>query len=188
MKTAGLYLRLMHVCQMVLCSYGAYQSYIAITKLLKYEETSKKLAKWSSEAEHQLHKTRTTQASGALAVRPPLIHTPVQHRSCTEPIPFQILASLLAATTLAAAGPMLPPYARFTASPVLLVTVLFARGHIKNFWAPGDSKTVGTRLPLPNMEDYNEAQRRTEELLMTLEYLEYSWVASSFVAGMVGYS
>lgn len=66
--------------------------------------------------------------------------------------------------------------------------MLFARGHIKNYWAPGDGKTVGTRIPLPNMEDYNEAQRRTQELLKTLEYLEYGWVGCSFVAGMLGYS
>lgn len=68
MKTTTLYLQLMHVCQAILCGYGAYQSYVAITNLRKYEETTKKLAKWSSTAEEQLHKTRTTQASGALAV------------------------------------------------------------------------------------------------------------------------
>ncbi|KAK4550671.1 hypothetical protein LTR36_000250 [Oleoguttula mirabilis] len=166
MAAPGVYLRLIHVSQMVLSSYGAFQSYVAITNLRKYEETTKKLAEWSSEVEHQLHKTRTTQASGAIA----------------------ILASFAASTVLAVVGPSLPAWARFTASPALLIGVLFARGHIKNYWAPGDKKTVGTRIPLPNMGDYNEAQRQTEKLLQTLEYLEYSWVASSFVAGMLGYS
>jgi hypothetical protein len=77
----------------------------------------------------------------------------------------------------------------------MLVLVLFARGHIKNYWSPeGDKKsdngkpTAGVRVPLPNMEDYNEALRKTEELLQILEYLEYSWVATSFISGMVGYS
>jgi len=31
------------------------------------------------------------------------------------------------------------------------------------------------------MEDYNEAQRRTEELLKTLEWLQWSWVVGSVV-------
>lgn len=66
--------------------------------------------------------------------------------------------------------------------------VLFARGHIKNFWAPSDGKTVGMNVPLPNMEDYNQAQRATQDLLRTLEWLEYSWVGSSFVVGVLGFS
>lgn len=64
------FVQLMHVCQVVLSTWGGYQSYIAVVNLQKYEETSEKLAKWSNEAARQLHKTRTTQTSGALAVRP----------------------------------------------------------------------------------------------------------------------
>lgn len=183
-KTATLYLQLMHVSQAVLCCYGAYQSYIAITNLRKYEETTKKLAKWSGTAEEQLHKTRTTQTSGALAVS--LSYLPF--RELIHADAPQILASLVGSVTLAAGGSYLPSWVRFGASPTLLVAVLFARGHIKNYWAPTDGKTVGTRIPLPNLEDYNEAQRKTEDLLQTLEYLEYGWVATSFVAGMIGYS
>ncbi|KAK5133354.1 hypothetical protein LTR08_007788 [Meristemomyces frigidus] len=164
MAAPGIYLRLTHVTQVVLSAYGAYQSYIAITNLRTYEATTKKLAKWSNEVDRQLSRTRTTQAAGAIAV----------------------LASVIGASILAAFGPSLPDWARFAISPVMLIGVLFARGHIKNYWVPGDEKT-GSRIPLPNMEAYNEAQRRTEDLLQTLEYLEYSWVASSFIAGMVGY-
>nr|POF14868.1 hypothetical protein CFP56_71252 [Quercus suber] len=160
------FVQLMHVCQIALSAWGGYQSYIAIINLQKYEKTSEKLAEWSNEAARQLHKTRTTQTSGALA----------------------ILSSLIAATALTVTGPSLPSWARYSASPIMLVGVLFARGHIKNYWAPGDGKTVGTRIPLPKMGEYNEAQRRTQALLETLEYLEYSWVASSFVVGMLGYS
>lgn len=68
MATPGLYLRLMHVCQVAISAYGGVQSYVAITNLQNYEQTAKKLAEWSSEAERQLKKTRTTQASGAIAV------------------------------------------------------------------------------------------------------------------------
>lgn len=76
---------------------------------------------------------------------------------------------------------------RFCISPILLIMVMAARQHIKNYWAPGDGKTVGTKIPLPKLEDYNEAQKQTEELLGILEYLEYGWLASSFVAGLMGW-
>ena len=64
--------QLLHGGQVALCAYGAYVSYIAISNLQQYEETSKKAAKYSTEAEKQLHKTRTTQSSGAICVSYPL--------------------------------------------------------------------------------------------------------------------
>lgn len=60
--------QLLHVPQAALSAYGLYMSYISITNLRQYEEKSEKAAKWSGEAERQLHKTRTTQATGALSV------------------------------------------------------------------------------------------------------------------------
>ena len=59
-----------HLCQVLLSLYGAYFSYIAITKLRGYEETTRKLAKWSKVVEDELYKTQTTQATGAGAVCP----------------------------------------------------------------------------------------------------------------------
>ena len=79
----------------------------------------------------------------------------------------------------------------------MLIITLLARGHIKNYWtahkvsagADGkQQKDVGVKVPaLPNLEDYQAAQGKTEELLQVLEYLEYSWLASCVVGGMVGY-
>lgn len=69
MAGATLLLRLMHACQVLLCSYGGYQSYLAVTRLQTYESAVKKMAKWSKEVDSQLQRTRTTQASGAVAVR-----------------------------------------------------------------------------------------------------------------------
>ena len=63
-----LFLLLQHFCQLLLSLNGARVSYLAIINLQKYEETTKKLAKWSTEVENQLYKTRTTQAFGALTV------------------------------------------------------------------------------------------------------------------------
>ena len=59
----------LHIPQALLSAYGLYLSYTSIKKLQQYEEKSEKAAKWSNTAAEQLHKTRTTQASGAFAVR-----------------------------------------------------------------------------------------------------------------------
>ena len=58
-----------HLAQACLCSYTGYLSYTAIQKLLLYEERTEQAAQYSHTAADQLHKTRTTQASGAVAVR-----------------------------------------------------------------------------------------------------------------------
>ncbi|KAM0713499.1 hypothetical protein Q7P37_010461 [Cladosporium fusiforme] len=63
-------MRLVHLAQMLLSTYGAYHSYVAITNLQTYEATSKKLAEWSDEAARQLHKTRTTQGTAAITILP----------------------------------------------------------------------------------------------------------------------
>ncbi|KAK4580345.1 hypothetical protein LTR86_000548 [Recurvomyces mirabilis] len=162
MSSPALYVKLMFLCNAATSLYGGYQSYIAITNLKKYEETSKKLAEWSSTAAGHLQKTRTTQGAGAIAV----------------------LLSLIISTTLAAGDTALPFWFTVAASPAMLVCVLGARQYIKGYWNPNDKDSVGTRIPLPNMEGYNEAQRRTEEVLNTLQYLEYGWVATTFIAGM----
>ena len=63
------FMRLVHLGQALLSGYGALHSYIAVTNLQKYEKTSEKLAAWSKDAANELHKTRTTQTTAALAVR-----------------------------------------------------------------------------------------------------------------------
>ncbi|KAK3074310.1 hypothetical protein LTR53_003358 [Teratosphaeriaceae sp. CCFEE 6253] len=163
--STALYLQLMYASQALICCYGGFQSVNAVTNLQTYEKTSEKLAEWSQTAKDHLTKTRTTQTTGAVAV----------------------LLSLTTSLTLAAAPQYLPHWLRMTLSPLLLVTVLGARGYIKNYWNPSDKKDGATKVPpLPNLEQYNEAQKWTDDLLQTLEYMEYGWVATSFVAGMVG--
>lgn len=175
------YVVLMQLCQVIVSVYGGVQSYFAIVNLRKYEATTKKLAKWSSEVENQLNKTRTTQASGAAAV---------WHCSenevclCANHI-LQCLLSLVAGLVLAFGSSSLHKYVVMAVSPVMLAGVLFARQHIKKYWAPSDGKTVGVRVPLPNMEEYNEAERRTEDLLAILQYLEYGWVMCTLMTGLM---
>jgi hypothetical protein len=55
-----------------LSAYGLFLSYQNITRLQQYEKQSEKAAEWSNTAAEKLQKTRTTQASGTISVRPTL--------------------------------------------------------------------------------------------------------------------
>lgn len=98
--------------------------------------------------------------------------------------------SLITASSLLLGKKFYPTWALMAASPVMLVIVLAARAYVKNFWAPTEDsrgKDVGPKVPLlPNMEDYNLAVQKTEDLLKVLEYLEYSWLLTSMVTFVVG--
>lgn len=62
------FLFLLHASQVGLSLWAGKHSYEAITRLQKYEDTSEKAAKYSGHAQHELHKTRTTETSGAVVV------------------------------------------------------------------------------------------------------------------------
>ena len=100
---------------------------------------------------------------------------------------YQILLSSVTSLALTFSPESLPSAVLYGASPALVILVLLARHHMKNYWAPKDGKTVGVRVPLPNMGKYNEAQHATEQLLEVLQWLEWSWVGASLGAGMIGY-
>lgn len=59
---------ILHIAQAAVSSYGLYMSYISVTNLQQYEAQSEKAAQYLETAAYQLHKTRTTQATGAAAV------------------------------------------------------------------------------------------------------------------------
>jgi hypothetical protein len=59
----------LHLAQAGLSAFSLFHAYIAITNLQKFEEKTERAAEWSTTAERELHKTRTTQTSGTLAVR-----------------------------------------------------------------------------------------------------------------------
>ena len=88
------------------------------------------------------------------------------------------------------ASSRLPNWAVYSISPAILVIVAGCRQYVKTFWTPtkdARGKDVGTKVPLlPNMQDYNLAVQKTEDLLTVLEYLEYSWLITTFFAGIVG--
>lgn len=187
-------MRLIHAGQALLGSYAAYNSYVAITNLQTYEATSKKLAEWSDEAAKQLHKTRTTQAAGALAVCPVPYPTSPHTKTYTHPPHHtnttslaQILLSITTSLALTLVPESFPRAALFAASPCLVIVMMLTRSHMKNYWAPKDGKTVGVRVPLPNMGQYNEAEKATEKVLEVLQWVEWSWVGASLFAGLNGY-
>lgn len=158
----------LHSVQAVLAAWGGFQSVIAITRLQTYESASEKLADWSSEAARQLHKTRTTQASGALSFVLSLAMS-------------VFLASSSGNSDRAAtegSGVL-----RLVVGPGMVAVLLLARQHMQNYWAPkGDGKKVGAwKPPVKMLEDYNEAQRRTENILAILGVLGYSWAVAAVV-------
>ena len=61
-------LSVIHASQAAFGIYNLYLASISISNLQGYEDMSKKAAKYSNTAEQQLHKTRTTQASGTISV------------------------------------------------------------------------------------------------------------------------
>ncbi|KAI4858716.1 hypothetical protein F4820DRAFT_441904 [Hypoxylon rubiginosum] len=157
-----MFLQILHLAQAALTAYGGKQSYIAITNLRKYEEATKKLAEYSSTAEHQRNKTYTTQTSGVLA----------------------LLLSLFASLTLALRGSVSGFLPRYLYQAAAAVALFFARQHMRGFWA---DKTPGLKGAVPKMGDYDEAQRKTQELLNVLDFLMLTWVATFFVALVIGY-
>ncbi|KAI1423387.1 hypothetical protein F5Y12DRAFT_757486 [Xylaria sp. FL1777] len=159
-------LKLVHLAQIVIAAYGAMQCQVAITRLLEYEDATKKLAKISSEAERQLHKTRMTQAAGAIA----------------------ILVSFGVSVLLATRGASYGMLVRYLISPVMALAVFAAREYLRDFWAgKGGKAATANKIPLPKMGGYNEALERTQKLLEVLGWLTISWTASSALAMIEGY-
>ncbi|KAI1120493.1 hypothetical protein F5Y10DRAFT_258287 [Nemania abortiva] len=158
-------LKLIHVAQIVIAAYGAMQSQVAISKLLEYEDATKKLAKISSEAERQLHKTRTTQAAGAVT----------------------ILVSFAISVLLVTRGASYGALVRYLSSPFMALAVLTARTYIQDFWTGKNGKVTANKVPLPKMGDYNEVLERTQKSVEVLGWLTISWIASSALVLIEGY-
>lgn len=161
---------LIHLSQAALASYGALHSYHAITHLRRYEAPTEHLAQhYSAEAGRQLRETRITQAAAALA----------------------LAASLAASLYLARRGGTLSFVPRVAAALVLVAALVSARARGARYWGEprdGDGTKVGEKVGLlPKMGGYNEAQRCTRTVLLTLDWLAYSWVVAAVVGVVRGY-
>ncbi|KAH6633703.1 hypothetical protein C7974DRAFT_358302 [Boeremia exigua] len=128
-------------------TYGLYLCRANITRLQTYESASKKAAEWSETAAQRLRKTRSTQASGTLA----------------------LTLSFLPSTTL----PFLPSYQTpsfLGITGLALGTALYvARAHMSGFW----NERTQTKIPL--VHDFNDAVRGSEAVVGVLEVLAFSW-------------
>ncbi|KAI1464586.1 uncharacterized protein F4812DRAFT_160186 [Daldinia caldariorum] len=157
-----MFLQILHFAQATLAIYGGRQSYVAITNLRKYEDATKKAARVSKEAERQRQQTYATQTTGVVT----------------------LLFSFFMSVLLAREGSIYGFLPRFLAPAATIAAVYFARKYIRGFWA---GKTPGVKGNLPNMGDYDDAEKRTHELLNVLDLLMYSWIATLALAITVGY-
>ncbi|TVY85914.1 hypothetical protein LAWI1_G008608, partial [Lachnellula willkommii] len=149
---ASLFLRILHLGQAAFSAYNLYLSSISISNLQKYEETSKKAARYSKEAARQLHKTRTTQASSEIA---------------------GLTTFLTSAYLVFASGSKF--WGAFLALANVAVLVL-VRDHVGRFWKGA------AKIPAPKMGEYNEAVSKTQEVRLNMAYLAASWVVAGMLA------
>ncbi|KAH7390188.1 hypothetical protein BKA64DRAFT_710743 [Cadophora sp. MPI-SDFR-AT-0126] len=139
-------LPLVHVSQAAFGIYNLHLASISINNLQGYEDMSKKAAKYSNTAEQQLHKTRTTQASGTIA----------------------LFVSVLSSIYLLFGSPRTAILHGILG--LNLVVLVAARNHVGQFWKQK------ARVPLPGVGDYNEATKNTQEVRLNMAYLLGSWV------------
>ncbi|CZT48369.1 uncharacterized protein RSE6_09053 [Rhynchosporium secalis] len=145
-------LSVVHVVQVAFGIYNLYLAADSINKLLGYEDMSKKAAKYSKTAEKQLHMTRSTQASGTIAK--------------------QLLISTLSAAYMLVT---LPPIGNQGMAGLNMLALVLARKHVGNFWSDKP------RVPVPGAGDFNEAAKKTQEVMMNLAIFAATW----FVVGGV---
>ncbi|KAL2062252.1 hypothetical protein VTL71DRAFT_6518 [Oculimacula yallundae] len=149
-------LTVIHAAQVAFGIYNLYLASNAINKLLGYEDMSKKAAKYSKTAEKQLHMTRSTQASGTIA----------------------LLVSTLSAVYMIFGDPKIG--AQGVAGVNLLALVL-ARKHVGQFWSDKP------RVPVPGAGDFNEAAKKTQEVMMNLAYFAATWIVVGAVDLLLEY-
>ncbi|KAF2139647.1 uncharacterized protein K452DRAFT_195237, partial [Aplosporella prunicola CBS 121167] len=132
-------------------AYALYFSYISVTNLQKYEKKTEKAAEWSSTAEEQLHKTRTTQGSAVLT----------------------IITSLISSSLLLYANSRGTWSSRvlFLLNAGNVANTLFTRAHVSNFWH--------NKAKVPFVEGYNDAISSTDIILKALTGLAAAWTVST---------
>lgn len=153
---ASVILAILYSLQAAFSAYNLYLASIAIQKLQKYEEKSKTAAKYSNIAENQLYKTRTTQASGTLAVL------------CSFISSFFLVIYPLASSELST-------LLKLGVAGLNVVALGGAWKHVGDFWN-GKAK-----LPLPKVGDYNDAIGITQEMKLNMTYLIASWTVAGFL-------
>lgn len=179
-----------HSLQAALSAYALYHSYIAINKLREYEDISEKVSKFSSTAKHQLHKTRTTQASAAFAVSDRMLqcpkeylgfcrsqlllsHIPYQSRPDLKlTISSQILLSLLTSVSLTILSRS--PGQRLLLNLVSVAATVAARVHVTNFWQ--------SKSKVPLADGFNEGVEHSKAIIWLLDRIALGWIVTTVLA------
>ncbi|KAL8942234.1 MAG: hypothetical protein Q9211_001478 [Gyalolechia sp. 1 TL-2023] len=128
--------------------YAARQCYIAIVNLRKYEERSKKAAKHSDTAAHELYKTRVTQASSAAAV-------------------IFSLVSSLAVFLRILVGSSTPPKSDLVLPPINAIALIAAFLHNQNFWK--------AKAKVPFVGGFNEGIEKSKDIRRLIIPLGVGW-------------
>ncbi|KIV94181.1 hypothetical protein PV10_01970 [Exophiala mesophila] len=147
----SLYPTFYHVGQATASVYSGLLSAMAIYNLQKHKDQTEQAAQYSNIAANQLHKTRTTQTSGALAT----------------------LSSLGSAVYLAATQESDSKTTMFLLSSVNSLCMALAYRHLTNFWH-GKAK-------VPLMTDYNDGITISNRLRYFLIGLSASWALIAVV-------
>ncbi|EXJ71113.1 uncharacterized protein A1O5_06106 [Cladophialophora psammophila CBS 110553] len=144
-------LEMYHATQACASVYLALLSAIAIYNLRQWEPQTESASRYSNTATRQLHKTRTTQASGVLAT----------------------LSSLVSSVILVVAVSSGRNTKPFLLSAANAGGLFLAYNHIGNFWR--------SRATVPLASRYNEGIRSTRQMLQALGVLMVSWAASTVI-------
>ncbi|KAF2760947.1 hypothetical protein EJ05DRAFT_473522 [Pseudovirgaria hyperparasitica] len=154
------YLKGAHGYQAYISSRILRSSYVAIMNLRVHEKETEKAAKYSETVADQLRKIRTTQASGVVTGLISLISS------------VYLIYSGTTANSLSLSSPqLLLSIANISFSAA-------ASRYIAGFWAHS------TRVPF--VESYNEALRRTDDVVSALQSSAAAWLLSLPVSSRVG--
>ena len=146
----------LNVTQVGLCLWAGTYSYAAVTRLLQYEDTSEKAAKISTTAAQELHKTRTTETSGALIVSTnPILHTIT--------LTIQVVVTLIWSCTLLFGLASPSTFRAFGISSAVTCGILAVRTYVSSFWTP--------KSGVPFIQKYNEGIENSKRLVQVLGYL-----------------
>ena len=146
----------LNITQVGLCLWAGTYSYAAVTRLQQYEDTSEKAAKISTTAARELHKTRTTETSGALIVSAHLILR-------TTTLTMQIVVTLLWSCTLLFGLASPSTFTAFGFSSAVTGGILAVRTYMSSYWSPKSS--------VPFIQKYNEGIENSKRLVQVLGYL-----------------
>lgn len=130
-----------------------FQYLTASYKLLQYESATKKAAKYSAEASHQLFKTRTTQGAALL----------------TTLVSMGTSALLLYDLWTDVSGQDKTLYGHANWAVLNVATGALAQLYVGGFWKGA------MKAPLPGMTGYNDAVRATESGLWWSRKLLSGW-------------